>query len=1173
MDWKRRTFIKTAISGGTGLGLLGLAGCSDSDYPPPLPESPPDPEPEPVAPGSVRLHFDLPVFDETLGRMVFQHHGFSAELQEHDEQSLDDPAIEGAPRFYADIPTPRNVGLGWLLHYPEGAEDGEHQWLHLKLLIPPSETVAAQARAPAGVARASDRVDANNTVVAPIDSNSSPQDIALAIVFMHPEIMSIDRDEAEAVRNHLLSTTQLTALATQIQSLGRATEQGGWATLKPVERNDDSGETYFKKANGDRIYSLEPAPSLDPAIKQAVTAALALIKADASLPNKQYQAGSVTNPVSSAVRAANSNSAIAARLREGTVQNGVEWSSISLEDLESRRVRIAVHNRSMRYFGMYVEFLNAKDEVISISDLDRWKVLLRSTEDSTVDRMEDFGLGTDQHKFANTSNATPAILGVPVNIESLQDVVTVRMPEDATTLRVMLGSAGLGGHWSDDIVPVSGMLTTVFINILVPAVLMSINAAAENTKALDDMMKSPGFFLALVELCRVTYNAGNLAGPDPDVNDANGQALLRQIVGDALIMAPIVVRAVLEQLPSLAAYFGAIEARSEAEDSVPIVGIVFRVLNATADALTIAQTTSQIVSNPPVSFNDISITQSVTVSINHDLDDFQFPATATHYQVQLIIDGGNPISSPRISLGSTTVSDSISYRFDAVPSGGKIQALVLFYADGAGGIVGRGLAASYTATQEAIDALADGLDDPSQPIPYPAMPTELRTQLASHFEVDSDGVGISLPDTPSLLAEIEAAIGEDAASTYRKYIAHRFAVTSFSNQLSGDGLTLECTIQEQLVTLTSSTQYQHKQKLVLSDATGNGRREWEAGPAPQAALGNLSSGLSDGEVSALGGSALLQRNGQFAYLWRSAASDLVSCSTDFGSEQLWSLQTVSLTSNPSLGFHRAGDSGLPCAQVAPPAVAFDLLGSTSGRGNHFMVSSETDSNGDTHYYARRVSAAPDAVPDFFNDDIVGEFPLPCTSLAVHPAGYLLGVNSIRDKLMVLPLPRDESARIARDIAPMATVYGGSGSLPGLLGSPSAVRASVRGQIYVLESQNRRIQVFDVHGQPSRNVLSGNAFQISLEPTGKDVTLLDIGVDAEDFVFLLGYRNNGLAASDYVLDIYDASGSFLSRTEGLNAGSMTVDLWRNIYSLNFEKLLLDDGRAEPSISLWIPFTPG
>ncbi len=45
---------------------------------------------------------------------------------------------------------------------------------------------------------------------------------------------------------------------------------------------------------------------------------------------------------------------------------------------------------------------------------------------------------------------------------------------------------------------------------------------------------------------------------------------------------------------------------------------------------------------------------------------------------------------------------------------------------------------------------------------------------------------------------------------------------------------------------------------------------------------------------------------------------------------------------------------------------------------------------------------------------------------------------------------------------------------------------------------------------------------------------------------------------------------------MNADKLTVDLWRNIYSLNYEVLKLPDGSqpdiTEPSISQWVPSAP-
>ena len=64
----------------------------------------------------------------------------------------------------------------------------------------------------------------------------------------------------------------------------------------------------------------------------------------------------------------------------------------------------------------------------------------------------------------------------------------------------------------------------------------------------------------------------------------------------------------------------------------------------------------------------------------------------------------------------------------------------------------------------------------------------------------------------------------------------------------------------------------------------------------------------------------------------------------------------------------------------------------------------------------------------------------------------------------------------------------------------------------------------------------------------------------------------MLASDYRLDIYNPNGTFLAQVPGLAAARLQVDLWRNLFTLNYE-ILAGSGRTEPSVAEWIPSTPG
>jgi hypothetical protein len=93
--------------------------------------------------------------------------------------------------------------------------------------------------------------------------------------------------------------------------------------------------------------------------------------------------------------------------------------------------------------------------------------------------------------------------------------------------------------------------------------------------------------------------------------------------------------------------------------------------------------------------------------------------------------------------------------------------------------------------------------------------------------------------------------------------------------------------------------------------------------------------------------------------------------------------------------------------------------------------------------------------------------------------------------------------------------------------------------------------------------------------GPETQYLDVAVEFSGFIYVLSSSN-----SSYRLDIYnvDQSGTDpISTTQGFNAAKVTVDYWRNVYSLNYEVLLTNgslpkNGVTEPSISEWIPTTP-
>ncbi len=111
----------------------------------------------------------------------------------------------------------------------------------------------------------------------------------------------------------------------------------------------------------------------------------------------------------------------------------------------------------------------------------------------------------------------------------------------------------------------------------------------------------------------------------------------------------------------------------------------------------------------------------------------------------------------------------------------------------------------------------------------------------------------------------------------------------------------------------------------------------------------------------------------------------------------------------------------------------------------------------------------------------------------------------------------------------------------------------------------------------------NSYVPLFNPEGRtDIRYLDMAVEAKGYVYVLSYTGSGDRESDYRLDIYQPDGKFLVRTpeqrlqptnpEYLNVARIAIDIWRNVYSLNFEAIHGPSNRTEPSISHWVPTPP-
>jgi len=87
--------------------------------------------------------------------------------------------------------------------------------------------------------------------------------------------------------------------------------------------------------------------------------------------------------------------------------------------------------------------------------------------------------------------------------------------------------------------------------------------------------------------------------------------------------------------------------------------------------------------------------------------------------------------------------------------------------------------------------------------------------------------------------------------------------------------------------------------------------------------------------------------------------------------------------------------------------------------------------------------------------------------------------------------------------------------------------------------------------------------------GLAVNYLSMSTELKGYIYVLSYTGDGSSVTDYRLDIYQPNGPRLARTGGVNAARIVLDMWRNLYTLNYEAFQGPGGRTEPSVSTWIP----
>ena len=373
------------------------------------------------------------------------------------------------------------------------------------------------------------------------------------------------------------------------------------------------------------------------------------------------------------------------------------------------------------------------------------------------------------------------------------------------------------------------------------------------------------------------------------------------------------------------------------------------------------------------------------------------------------------------------------------------------------------------------------------------------------------------------------------------------------------------------VPLTVNTQYQFAEKLVIE----NNAHVWRQGPKASAPTetGPLPHGSG---LAELVGITFSELTGALGYAWQASGLNLKDCATSGAIKLPFAFQNISVVP--------ANDQARPspdCGFAERPCLVYDLLGPGDGKKRNFYFDPRLDANGKPNHLRQVILDGKTPFSTVIGQSF-GRFNQQMDSLAIHPAGYVVGISTAKHKMEVLPLsekPFDDAQ------APLAVMKGGVGYRPGLFHLPLAVVTTVDGRILVLDQPYEpsnsypiatypaRIQALDVNGNPVSCFAhaSGPKPEMMLKAETSAVTYLDMGVESKGYLYVLKVVGDPSQAANYMLDIYQPDGTFLVQTKGVTAGKMVVSFWRDVYTLNYEQISGPKG-PEPSVSKWIPPAP-
>ncbi len=234
-----------------------------------------------------------------------------------------------------------------------------------------------------------------------------------------------------------------------------------------------------------------------------------------------------------------------------------------------------------------------------------------------------------------------------------------------------LYGGGLGvGHLDYGSVANGGIVMTAVFEYGIPLFFLAAGAGLQSTQWFKDIMADTDLVIAIMAVGGFLLAGENAAeigfGGSPKAVLSRSASMIAGLIWSygCKKLAEVLVEKLTE---------------SEMEGAVPFVGWAMRVLSISSTLSSLTQTTAEVLSSPFVIKNDVSPSMNMELTIKHDENDYQFPATASTFEVRAFYTDANHRLLKTQDMPTTTASEPIVVDLYGLPAGGTVEVHVAFY--------------------------------------------------------------------------------------------------------------------------------------------------------------------------------------------------------------------------------------------------------------------------------------------------------------------------------------------------------------------------------------------------------------------------------------------------------------------------------------------------------------